>query len=974
MELYSLEQAREEEEKMRKKIKSGEARSYAEADSQIEREKKKKSETKDFFYSEELDSYVATQPLKVDERVVKAAFDCGIDLSWDDEGRIKDISFVEAKKIAKKIGAILLTPAEYWIAYNEALGKGAEDVVDQLQSDRCTEWLDAVYEKDDQGNVWMIEHPEIVEIGGKIEYKGERKKIEVPEGRPGWFNPEENINKSTGLPVKVETKRKKGSKAWSSTNWKYWSVFKFNEPVSPIRGYVTSSGTPSLDLDIPVGAKQPVLMMRECRKELVEPPLDPELLKKADHFIDQYLLTTVNQPAMQNPKEHDFFYNNRSELLNFLKTSGPEFMKTREKSVLKIKEKMIDMLGVVRVMAKTRGENDVVRDIDDVSQFLFGVKKEEVNFQSFSEFMKQGASKLRGALEEKKKIVFVMGHKNPDTDTAVSCIAEAYRNSLLDKDAVYIPVVQGSRIPDEIRKLLGDEISGSVLLTDNPDYEVALRSGQARWILVDQNISEVQRFAVSIIDHHILSEKAKNQDIPKTWEMAGSTAALVAQKFQGMGVELDKDLARIIYGATLMDTENRGEKKMTYKDKLIMDDLKQISGIEDDKKFFQDLMSHLLNTDDAELLFNRDYKQDWGIFGYAVAKIKGGFGPQDEVLKGDLLNKLAELADQNNKKKNFPLTIVKVADYLDDNETINRERIYLIFNDYVLPEFKKTLSEFISRIIQNEFKGKAQVATTENSVDFWGVGDQLSRKVTAPFFEPIVEAFNEYYYSPAIGMYVKREFMQSDEKVQRVAQELGIELSIDRNGRINNITYNEASQLLSHLGQSMMSLSEYWKVLKEAEEGHDEQMLSHLRSPGFVEMLDTVILDKKQIIDHPKVRKDGESFAHDGEKRDIEILEGVPGLISPADIDIETGFPKIIQDPRQYADKSLWRYWSPDGPLCVATRGHIFLLDQSAFDTKIHPDDALPNLGVRACSRTVNPPQVEIIEDENGVSVKITKI
>jgi len=34
--------------------------------------------------------------------------------------------------------------------------------------------------------------------------------------------------------------------------------------------------------------------------------------------------------------------------------------------------------------------------------------------------------------------------------------------------------------------------------------------------------------------------------------MAGSTTALVVQKFHGMGVDVDKDLARILYGATLM--------------------------------------------------------------------------------------------------------------------------------------------------------------------------------------------------------------------------------------------------------------------------------------------------------------------------------------------------------------------------------------------------------------------------------------
>jgi inorganic pyrophosphatase/exopolyphosphatase len=945
-----------------------------EAEARKKREvKRAKASSREFFYSEKLDYHIARQPLKVDDRVVKAASECGIELSWDDEGRVNNISYYDAKILLEKLGGALLSPAEFWTAYGEAVVSGNQEAVEQLQSSLCAEWLDVVFIKDQHGEIFMTEHPRIIKKSDGVIYEGERKKVEMPEGRPGWFDPKNNVNGETGIPLDVNIKRKKGAPAQSSTTWKYWSVFKIDEPVAGIRGYVTSSGTPSLDLDMPVGAKQPVLMLRECRKELPESGIDQELMATADGYSESYSATTADRPALQNPEEHEIFYENREKFFSFLQNSGREFLTTRDKYAEKMKEKFIDMLGVIRILALSKHDDDTIDRVNSIAKDLFRVEQGEVSHESFERFIENSAKNLEKALAEKKKIVFVMGHKNPDADTAVSSLAEAYRNSLMDKEAVFIPVIQGSRIPDEIKYLLGDRISNSILLTDNPDYHKALNSGQARWILVDHNVSEVQKFAISIVDHHILSDKAKKQDVSKSWEMAGSTAALVTQKFHGMGLNLDKRMAEMMYGATLMDTENRSDKKMIYKDNLIMNDLKEKSGIINDDKFFQDLMSYLLNTDDAELLFNRDYKQDWGIFGFAVAKVKNAFDKRGKEVKKDLLDRLVGLAEKNNNDKNFPLTIVKVADYMEGNEAVNKERIYLIFNQYVLPEFKKTMFEFISRIIRHEFADRAEITQTENAIDFSGVGDQLSRKVTAPFFEPIVEAFNEYYYSPATKLYVKREFLKLDEQVTRAAAELGIEMSADRENRVNNITYIEARRILDHLGLSMMNLSEYWKILKEAEETNDEQMSAHLRSSGFVELLDTVILDGKQIIDNPRIEPTGDGYGYEGDKKAVNIMEAVPALISPGSIDPETGFPKRVENPRNYDNKSLWRYWSPDAPECVATRGHIFLLDQSSFDTKIHPDDALPNLGVRPCCLKVKPPIVEILEGEEGVTAKIKK-
>lgn len=932
-----------------------------------------KFSSKDYYYSHTLDKYIAYQPLKIGNRIVKAAQKLAIPLDWDDEGRIRNITYINARRLLDELGGTLLSPKEYWQVYHEALNSNNQQILEEICSSQSTEWLDVIFEKDRAGNTFMIEHPAITMSGQSFQYWGEKKAVAIPYARPGWFDPEQNIDPATGLPKQVDIDRAKGTPAWSSTTWKYWSVFKINEPLAGIRGYVTSSGTPSLDIDIPVEAKQPVLMLRECRQNLLDPAINPELISKANALIESYLKTIVEQPAIQNPIQHETFYHQREKIIQFLDKNGPAFIACQDQEAQKIKEKFIDMLGIIRLLAIKKQDENTLRKINLLAQTLFPIQTKKIDYQNWRHYIGQNLADLQSAIANQNKIVFVMGHKNPDTDTAISCLTEAYRNHLLDPQTTYLPVIQGSRIPDEIQRLLGKELTEKIILSDQPDYQTAAKSGQARWILVDQNVSDVQRFAISIVDHHLLSPKAKKQDIAKTWEMVGSTTALIAQKFHGMGLDLDQTLAKIFYGATLMDTENRSPKKMTYKDKLIMNQLQQTAQIRDDQPFYQDLMSHLLNTDDAELLFNRDYKQDWGIFGFAVAKVKGAFGPDGAILKPNLLNRLVELAKKNNQNKNFPLTIVKVADYLENNQTVNRERVYLIFNQYVLPEFKETMFQFITAIIQHTFNHQAQIERTSDSIDFWGVGDQLSRKVTAPFIEPIVEAFNEYYYSPSTKLYVKRDFLKANDQVQKAARDLNLNLSIDREERLNNITYHEAKLLLNELGYTAMSLAEYWKILSEAKEMRDEQMSAHLQSPGFVEFLDTIIENHQTLIDHPQLMPDAQGYQYLGDKKTVEIITAEPGLIYPEDINPVTGLPNHVQDPHRYGDKRIWRYWSPDAPYCIPTRGYIFLLMQPSFDCKIHPDDALPNLGIRPCRYHINPPQVEIIADENGVRAQITR-
>lgn len=922
-----------------------------------------------YFYSKSTGLYVSREPLKIDARIIKAASDCGIRLNWDDEGRINYISFYESLFLLQRLGATMLSVKDYWLVLRDAKEVGDENMVKQLQSNRYAEWLNSIFENKE----YVVGNLLISKQGETYKYRGAREKIQMPFGHPGWFNVKD-IDLETGLPGRVELNREK-----YSTSWKYWSFCDYSYVATAIRGWVTSVGKPSFDLGIPADAVYPALMLRECRKELLQPSIDHQVLEKLEKFISDYEILTRKE-------KHQEFYRKRWGLLPFLSRFGKQFQKSQETRLYKAREKITEMLGMMRVIAKRKNDFRALKQIDKVARKLSGARESGISFESFISFVKNSRERLKEAVSGYKAIVFVIGHKNPDADTIVSTLSESYRNHLLDgEETTYVPVVQGKRIPDEVKRLLGEELSASILLSDELAYREVINSGQARWIMVDHNRNnEVQRFAISIIDHHAPSEVTLRQNISKTLEMIGSTTSLIVQKINGLGLNIPKDLARILYGATLMDTENRSELKMTAKDKFIMDDLKEVAEIENDNAFYQDLMSYLLNTDYAELLFERDYKEDWTFFGFAVAKVKRLFDDQGRVLKEALLQRLVELAKQNNAKKNLPLTIIKVVDYKEDHETINKERVYLIFNEGVFSKFREVMFELIMTVVDYTFKGKEKIKRTTDFIEFWGTGDQLSRKRTAPILEPIVVAFNEYFYSVSARLYVRRDFLKATKQVREAIKRCGIEFSCDEEGRINNLTYGEAMKLLQTLGFTTMSLKEYWNVLKDAQEVNDQQMVSHLQSSGFVEFLNTIIEDCEFVVEKPKILDAQSTFRYEGvdvkidygykgKKREVKVPEGKPGLIHPKDIDLNTGLPKRVHGPGIYKNPAFWRYWSPDTEKNVATRSHIFLLGQPALDLKVHLSEAFHCLGVRPCCQKVKLPKVKIITDKEGISVVIQK-
>ena len=250
---------------------------------------------------------------------------------------------------------------------------------------------------------------------------------------------------------------------------------------------------------------------------------------------------------------------------------------------------------------------------------------------------------------------------------------------------------------------------------------------------------------------------------------------------------------------------------------------------------------------------------------------------------------------------------------------------------------------------------------------------QLSRKKTAPILEPVINVFNEYFYSPSNQLWIKRDFLKKSNNVINAQKILNLHSSFDEEKRVSYITYPEARLLTNKLGFLILSLKEYWLALNDAKRIKDFQMINSLQGSNFVEFLDSVFINYKVLIEHPLILKTKDKFSFKGNKINITIPKGRPGLIHPDKIDLKTGIPKEVRPPSEYGNPSLWRYWEPDSNLVIPTRSYIFLLKQPCWDGKFHINDSFPNLGIRPCTSKRVLPNVKVKLDKKSLNIEIKK-
>jgi inorganic pyrophosphatase/exopolyphosphatase len=902
------------------------------------------------FFKTDPGLYIATKPLYVSSRVLKAAARAGIEVAWDEKGRIHKIPFYDAKKLLAELGATMLTPKEYFALLADLKAKGDDELASKVETKEFAEWLDSAYKVVD-GVTYKKDRPTERDTEGNTLEQFEIAQMQA--GRPGWFRFNSAKINEQGFPQNVHEDKAAAEDRKADENddelWKYWSAQRTDIPVGVLRCYVLSSDTDSLDNDIPLIARHPKIMIREVRSTLEDLQQANEPTLALLRMIDDYRKTLVLNPMVRRDNEIEAFFSDfapKSEIIDNYRRDGIVEDDIERRSV---EETLSDILGKAKAYDRAHGAAD-----EEGNTVL--TKPDLI------EFLDQCPERIETALKNKDKIVFVRGHDNPDADVVFSAVFEALRRSKVYGEVV-VPVVSGT-LSDDIINVFGEDICKKILHTSSRLYKQAEKSGLVRWTYVDTQETTNDQFLDSVVDHR-LTPKEFPYFVAVSREVGWSATLQVYNKILGCGLDLDKELSGMLLAGTLLEAEyTLLEKVMAGTDRMLYDDLVRRAECKDPKALYTKVIQPLLAKTDAETLFIRDYKQSHEMLGFAVVKQSGMYDDKGQCLNDPVRQQLLESACKNNKRLNIPLTLVKIVDYRPDGVGVNCEEFLPVFNEnWHDLGFKSAITDVLKQTLEQYHKGNAEIVCSDESIKVPSANVQLPRLLLAPLLSPLAEEHAKFFFSKSLGKYVARGFYDGSREPYWEGTE--------KSERQNYITYQDMKGLVDGVENvSVLTLGEYWKVYKEALGSRDKNMLVTLRDPRFVEMLDTFIVNSKSVFDRPCLNGNGEPDAG-SPCVGADIAYAHPGLIYPLQVDsIGIPVPEKIRQPDIYGSK-LWRYWSPDKKRLIACRSHIFLLDQTSLDLKIPPTEKHRNMGFRPVYESVPPIRYSVEERERWVSVRI---
>jgi len=262
-----------------------------------------------------------------------------------------------------------------------------------------------------------------------------------------------------------------------------------------------------------------------------------------------------------------------------------------------------------------------------------------------------------------KEIIYVIGHKSPDTDTV--CSAITYSEFLKKKKINAIAAVT-EELNSETKYIL------DYFKVDKPLKLKSIKGKKV--ILVDHNensqspegINEAE--VIGIIDHHKIG---CSFSAPIFFESKplGSTATLIAQKMIEQQFKITKQLAGLLISAILSDTVIFKSSTTTEEDVKIAKILAQIAGIKNIKEFGIEIKKQKSNLKgmSAEKIIYSDFKI------FEEGNIKFGVGQVETVdleevkeKKTELLKKMKEVME----KEKVSFLILMLTDIINEGSEL----------------------------------------------------------------------------------------------------------------------------------------------------------------------------------------------------------------------------------------------------------------------------------------------------------------
>lgn len=200
---------------------------------------------------------------------------------------------------------------------------------------------------------------------------------------------------------------------------------------------------------------------------------------------------------------------------------------------------------------------------------------------------------------------YVVGHKNPDTDSIASAIAVA---DLMTKRGIKaVAAAQGKTTPEtdfvlgkfgvKAPEIITDAEGKQIILVDHSDLAQSL-----------DNLSKAE--ILGVVDHHKLGDVTTSSPLEMWVWPAGCSCTVIASMYDFYGIEITKPMAGIMLCAILSDTVMFKSPTCTPADKKACEKLAKIAGVSDMMALGMEMFkvkSAVDGTPIRELVF-RDYK------------------------------------------------------------------------------------------------------------------------------------------------------------------------------------------------------------------------------------------------------------------------------------------------------------------------------------------------------------------------------
>ena len=260
--------------------------------------------------------------------------------------------------------------------------------------------------------------------------------------------------------------------------------------------------------------------------------------------------------------------------------------------------------------------------------------------------------------------VLIFGHKNPDTDTICSALAEeilnrkngwntkAVRLGNVNKETQYVLNYLGLEAPELIEKV---EEGQEVLLVDHNEF--------------NQSVEGIEKAKIlGVTDHHRIANFETSEPLYYTAKPYGCTSTILFEEFKQLGHEIEKTEAILMASAIISDTLLLKSPTTTEHDIKALEELEKIAGI-DIKEYGLEMLKAGTDLDDftAKELVNLDAKSlEKNGVKFVIAQV-------NTVSIDDVLKRQEELENaikEEIKEKGLNIFVLAITDILNSNSEI----------------------------------------------------------------------------------------------------------------------------------------------------------------------------------------------------------------------------------------------------------------------------------------------------------------